>query len=137
MNKTLLKLYIGSFLVSILPLAILFVVRWGQYVKSVPAGAFRLTLGGIMIAVVLVLKITHHLKIHSLCVFFVACALFCWLMQAVLNDMMVIFICAAVGQAVDEIFFQTAIKKKRQELEMDKEAQMLAERLDKIKGEKT
>lgn len=131
MTKKLLKLYIGSFLVSILPIVLLLVFRWDTYVKSVPAGAFRLTIGGITVAVVMLFKITGHLHIPSHFVWYVGLALFCWLMKAVLNDLMLVFICAAVGEGIDEVFFQTAIKKERKERDMEKQAQVIIEQMGK------
>ena len=131
MKRKLFSLYIGSFISSILPLAVLVGVRWNDYIRDVPAGAFRLTIGGVMVAIVMILKITHHLKIHSLFFTFAACALFCWLVEAVLADLRLIYSLAAVGQGIDEIFFQTAIKKTRKEIEMQEQAEKIAEAIGK------
>ena len=43
-------LSLGGFLASVLPLCVLFVMRWELYVTAVPGGAIRLSLGGGMIA---------------------------------------------------------------------------------------
>ena len=131
MTKKLLKLYIASFVVSALPLVLLVIFRWNAYVKSVPAGAVRLTLAGIIAAVVLLFKITGHLHIKSHFVWYVGLALFCWLIKAVLGDMMLVFVCAAIGEGLDEIFLQTAIKKVLKERDMNEQAKIIVEQLGK------
>lgn len=131
MTKKLLKLYIGSFLVSVLPLVALIIFRWDAYVKSVPAGALRLTIAGVIAVVVLLFKITGHLHIKSHFVWYVGLALFFWLIKSLANDLSLVFICAAVGEGIDEIFFQTAIRKERQQRDMEKQAQIIIDQMGK------
>lgn len=131
-NNTLIKLYVGSFLVSALPLMMLVIFRWNTYVKSVPAGAIRLSIAGIIAAVVLLFKITGHLHIKSHFVWYVGFALFFWLIKSVANDLSLVFICAAIGDGVDEIFFQTAIKKERKKRDMEKQAEIIIEQMGQM-----
>lgn len=131
MTKKLLKLYIGSFLVSVLPLVALIIFRWDAYVKSVPAGALRLTIAGAIAVVVLLFKITGHLHIKSHFVWYVGLALFFWLIKSLANDLSLVFICAAIGEGIDEIFFQTAIKKERKQRDMEKQAQIIVDQMGK------
>lgn len=131
MTKKLLKLYIGSFLASVLPLLLLLIFRLDAYVKSVPAGALRLTIAGVIAVVVLLFKITGHLHIKSHFVWYVGLALFFWLIKSLANDLSLVFICAAIGEGIDEIFFQTAIKKERKQRDMEKQAQIIIDQMGK------
>lgn len=131
MTKKLFRLYCFSFVVSILPIVILLIVKWDDYVKSVPAGGLKLTIAGIIASVVLLFKVTGHLNIKSHFVWYVGLALFFWLIKSMANDLSLVFVCAAVGDGVDEIFFQTAIKKERQRIAMDKQADVIVDKLGK------
>ena len=137
MKKKLFFLYLGSFLVSVLPLVVFIAVRWNTYVRNVPAGAFRLTVGGVIACAILLLRIMGKLKIPSAFTTSLFLSAFCWAIQPLLNDLAVIFTLWAVGEALDMIFFRTAIRKTRKDKETTDTAQKLAEELKKAGGTTT
>lgn len=121
-----------GFLFSILPLAILFALRWEEYVTAVPGGAIRLSLGGGMIAVLILLKVLGKLKLPSrLCVMVIALAAV-YLLEALLADMSLILWMAIIGEAVDTFLFAPFVRRTRERISVMKQADATADRVEEL-----
>lgn len=121
-----------GFLFSILPLAILFALRWEDYVTSVPGGAIRLSLGGGMIAVLILLKVLGKLKLPSrLCVMALSLVAV-YLLEAVLRDLALVLWMATLGEAVDAFLFAPLIKRTRKSISIMQQADATADRVEEL-----
>ena len=94
----------GGFLASVLPLAVLFVLRWDRY-TALPGGALRLTLGGGMILILLLLKVLGMIRLPSRLTVMVITLVMVYLLKGLLDDLTVILWAAILGEAVDTVIF--------------------------------
>lgn len=129
MKRKLALLYSLSFVSSLAPVGVYVGLNWDKYVHSVPAGGLRLTFGGLMVAVIVAMKVAGKLKLEGNLRWFIFGAALCWMLQAVLADLAVIFLLAASGEAADALFFQRTIKKIKEDKESDDLAEKIAERM--------
>lgn len=125
-------LTLGGFVFSVLPLAILLAVKWEEYVTAVPGGAIRLSLGGGMIAVLILLKVLGKLKLPSrLCVMVIALAAV-YLLEAVLADMSLILWMAIIGEATDAFLFAPFARRVRERIGVMKQADATADKVEEL-----
>ncbi|MBE6588819.1 MAG: hypothetical protein E7643_01450 [Ruminococcaceae bacterium] len=125
-------LTVGGFLASVLPLCVLFCVKWETYVTSVPGGAVRLSLGGGLIAVLMLLKVLGKIKLPSrLCVMAIS-LVFVYLLEAVLSDLSLILWVAIAGEAVDAFLFSPFASRVRERIKLAKQADATADRVEEM-----
>ena len=125
-------LVIGGFLSSVLPLAILLLYKWEEYVTSVPGGAVRLSLGGGMIVALILLKVLGKLKLPSrLCVMAVSLCMV-YLLEALLADLSLILWVATAGEAVDAFLFAPFARRVRERISIAKQADATADRVEEM-----
>ena len=103
-------LYIGSFLVSIAPLVICFALNWSDYTKT-PGDTVKLSLGGIILAILIFMKVIGKLKMPRRIVSFGIAFVMSYFLQAVIQDLLLLTGMALIGEFVDLMLFQGAIKK--------------------------
>ena len=89
-------LYIGSFLVSIAPLVICLAFNWGDYTKT-PGDTVKLSLGGIILATLVFMKVIGKLKMPRRIVSFGIVFVMAYLLQAVLQDILLLTGMALLG----------------------------------------
>ena len=125
-------LVIGGFLSSVLPLAILLFYKWEEYVTSVPGGAIRLSLGGGIIAALILLKVLGKLKLPSrLCVMVIALCMV-YLLEALLQDLSLILLVATVGEAADAFLFSPFARRARERIAVIKQADATSDRVEEL-----
>lgn len=108
-------LYIGSFIVNILPLCILFALNWDRYVTR-PADTVKLCLGGALTAAFILLAVLGKLKLPKKAVTLSILLVMCYLLGSVLPDLMIIIFMALCGELLDLILFRGAIKRTREDI---------------------
>lgn len=121
-----------SFLVSVLPVALILIVNWGKYTGYTTAGSIRLGAGALIACVFVVLKIIGKLKMPRRIILFTAIFAMSYLLQPVLADLMLISGMALVGEFVDFLFFQTAIHKIKEEINTEKTSDATATKVEEI-----
>lgn len=136
MKKTNLKtrlvfLYIGSFIVSIAPLVFCFVWNWKDYTKT-PGDTVKLTFGGIMLAVLVFMKVIGKLKMPRRIVSFGIVFVMAYLLQAVLKDLLLLSGMALLGEFIDYVFFQKAIKKTKEDMLIGKTADVTTAQVEQV-----
>ena len=124
-----------SFLSSFSPVAVYVGLNWDRYVKDVPAGSLRLTVGGLMVAGVVVMKVLGKLNITASLKWYAIAAVICYALQALLSDLCIIFLLAASGEAVDSLFFSRWLKEMREDKKTDDLAEQIAEKMRSITEE--
>ena len=118
-------LYVLSFIVSVAPLLVVLIVNWGEYTNTV-SDAVKLSCAGVMIAVFLFLKVVGKLKMPRRVVFYGLLCLLVWLLQPVMGDLLLLSGMAFLGELIDFIFFQSAIKRTREKIHIEKQTESTA-----------
>ena len=132
MKKKMFFLYLFSFLATVSPVSVFVILNWDKYIHDVPAGALRLSVGGIVAAFVVLLKVLGKLKINGSMRWYLIGAVLCYTLQAILDDLGAIFLLAAIGEAIDYLFFRGKIEKLKKQSEQD---ELIDKFVDKMKGE--
>ena len=115
-------LYIGSFLVSIAPLIICLAFNWGDYTKT-PGDTVKLSLGGIILATLVFMKVIGKLKMPRRIVSFGIAFVMAYLLQAGM---------ALLGEFIDYMFFQKAIKKTKEDMLVEKTADATTAQVEEV-----
>ena len=102
-------LYIGSFIVCVAPLLVCFIVNWDKYTKT-PGDTVKLCIGGLIAVFFLFLKVIGQLKMPRRIVLFGIVFVMAYLLQAILDDLMLLSGMALAGEFLDFVCFQRAIR---------------------------
>ena len=105
-------LYILSFACSVTPALAFFLINHDKYIKTVP-DKVKITVGLVAIAVILIIKLAGKLKINSKIVVFGIFFLLCYLLESMLNDLIVFSFLALIGEILDLIVMAIIKKSKR------------------------
>ena len=124
-------LYIGSFIAFTAPLLICFILKRDEYIKT-PADTVKLGLGGVLLAVIIVLMILGRLNVHRRIVVIGTCFVLAYLLQAVLVDLALLLGLALLGELLDLILFQGAIKSTKEKILITKTADATSEQVEEV-----
>ena len=124
-------LVVCSFLASIIPLGLVVWIRRDEYIATV-GEAVRLSIGGIIVAILLLLKILGKLKMPRLVTTLAMIFILSWLLAAVLQDLMLLSGAALFGEVVDEIFFRRSIKRLDERIHMEKSADVTVQKMEQM-----
>lgn len=120
-----------SFLVCVAPLAAILIHNADEYIATVP-DAVKLSLGGILIVVFLILKAMGKLAIPRRITGHAIAFGMCYLFASVLPDLVVITGVALASEAADWCVFQPWIKRTKEQLVIEKSADATADKLEGI-----
>lgn len=123
-------LYVLSFVLSVLPVAVYFFANADRYFVTVP-DKVRLTVGLVCLAVIVFLKIMGKLRMPSRAVLFGFVMIMCYLLERVLGDLMTFSFLALVGEVLDMVC-QHYIRKAREEKQLEKSAKRTADEVERI-----
>lgn len=124
-------LVVFSFLASIIPLGLVVWMRRDEYIATV-GEAVKLSIGGIIVAILLVLKIIGKLKMTRLVTTLAMIFILSWLLAAVLQDLMLLSGATLFGEVVDEIFFRRSIKRLSERIHMEKSADVTVQKMEQM-----
>lgn len=124
-------LYIGSFIVSIAPLVFCFAWNWGDYTKT-PGDTVKLSLGGIILFTLVFMKVIGKLKMPRRIVSFGIVFVMAYLLQAVLKDLLLLSGMALLGEFIDYVFFQKAIKRTKENILVGKTADVTTAQVEEV-----
>lgn len=127
----LLFLELGGFLVSILPLAAVMLLNWSRYTKTVPA-TVKLCFGGGIVLVLILLKVLGKLKLPGNITLVSVVMLLSFLLDAVLDDLTLLCGAYLLGEILEMIFFRNPAKKLREKIQMEKQADVTAGRVEEL-----
>lgn len=131
MKSRLVLLQIGSFIVSIAPLVIVLIINWGKYTKT-PGETVKLCIGGIMVAFFIFLKVIGKLKMPRRIVLFGVVFIMAYLLQAIMDDMVLLSGMALLGEFIDMVCFQGFIKKLKENILIGKTANATTDQVEKV-----
>lgn len=124
-------LYIGSFLISIAPLVVVFALNWGDYTKT-PGDTVKLCFGGVFALFLIFLKVIGKLKMPRRIIFFGVVFLLAYLLQAVLADIILLSGMALAGEFVDLLCFQKPIKITKENIMIEKTSGATATKVEEV-----
>lgn len=124
-------LYLLSFVSSVLPLALVFGFRFGEYTETV-ADTVKLSFGGIVLVAFLILKVLGKLKMPRRVVFYAFVFVGAWLFDALLKDLVLLSGAALLGEAADYMILQPVIARRKSAKEREKAASETAEKMEEI-----
>ena len=125
-------LYILSFVCSVAPALVYFAVNHERYIATRGAGV-RLLFGGVILVSILVIKSLGYLKIKSTLVFFGLAFLLSFLLESIINDLLIFSLLALVGELLATVvrFF---IKREKDKSGTQKTVEIIKETILGISG---
>ena len=130
-KKKLLTLYFFSFIASIFPLAAVLIINWDKYTET-PEQSVKLCIGGLMAAVFIFLKVIGKLHMPRRIVLFGVVFIMSYLLQVILNDLVLLSGMALFGEVVDYLFFQRSIKTIKEQIFISKSADATAVQVEEV-----
>ena len=122
-------LYLLSFVLSVLPVLVYFFANADRYFVTVP-DRVRLSCGLVCLGVIVFLKVMGKLKMPSRAVLFGLVTVLCYLLERVLNDLIVFSFLALVGEVLDMVC-QAFIKKAKEDRLIEKSAERTAKEVER------
>ena len=127
----LILMYICSFICSIAPVAVYFLLNSEKYVKS-GEDVIKICLGGFICLSLALLKILGKLKMPSSTVAFGIVFLLSYLLKSVTDDLIIFSLLALVGDLADKLFFGIPIKRIKEGIFIDKNANETEKRMERV-----
>ena len=124
-------LYIGSFITCVAPLLVCFIVNWDKYTKT-PSDTVKLCIGGILALFFLFLKVIGKLKMPRRIVLFGVVFIMAYLLQAIMDDMILLSGMALLGEFIDLVCFQGFIKKLKENILIGKTANATTDQVEQV-----
>ncbi len=124
-------LYIASFIISVAPLLICFILNLDKYVKA-PGDSVKLCIGGLLVLWFVFLKVVGKLNMPRRIVSFGIVFVMAYLLQAILNDLVFLSGMALVGEILDHIFFQRAIRITKENIVIGRAADTTAAQVEEV-----
>ena len=110
-------LYILSFFCSIGPVSVYFLINWDRYVQTVPE-KIKLSCGIVFLLIIVILKVMGKLRLPSRAALFGIIFVMCYLLEAIIDDLLILSFLALVGELLDaicQLFLRRAKKKQNNE----------------------
>lgn len=122
-------LYIGSFIISIAPPVVVLALNWGDYTKT-PGDTVKLCFGGVFALFLIFLKVIGKLKMPRRIVFFGVVFVLAYLLQALLEDIILLSGMALAGELIDLVCFQKPIKTTKEGIMIEKTSDATATKVE-------
>ena len=122
-------LYLLSLVLSVCPVGVYFFVNADKYISTVQEG-IKLGAGAVLLLVIVLLKVMGKLRVPSRVTLFGLVFTLCYLLQAVLNDLIVFSFLALVGEMADTVC-QIFIRRARAEKDAELTAKITAKEIER------
>ena len=124
-------LYIGSFIISIAPLIVILAIRWNRYTET-PGDTVKLCIGGVICLALVFLKVIGKLKMPRRIVLFGIVFVMAYLLQAILDDLLLLSGMALAGEFLDFVCFQRAIRITKENILIGKTANATTQQVEEV-----
>lgn len=124
-------LQIGSFIVSAAPLLVYIACNWSSYVKT-PTDTVKISVGLIIAIVLFLLKVIGKLKMPKRVITYAVLCILCYFLYPLIQDIVWLSALCFVGEVLDLMCFQKAIKNTKEAILIGKTADATT---DKVKTE--
>ena len=125
-------LFCASFLTMLTPLAVVMILKWDTYTAYSIGGTVKLCVGGVLAVIFTALMLAGKLKMPGSVALAAGIFGFAWLMEAILNDLLLLSGMFLLGETIDFLFFQTALKRMREQMQAERTADATAERVEQL-----
>lgn len=125
-------LYALSFLCSVLPVLIYFLINHESYISTTPEKV-KLLFGGVLAVAILITKTIGVLKINSGITLFALVFAFAYLLEGIINDLLIFSFLALVGEVLAFIV-RLIIKSQREKDKAEKTEQAIEKVIAKTNG---
>ena len=125
-------LYALSFIASVTPVIIYFLINHERYIAT-RGESVRLLLGGGILVAVLVIKSLGYLKIKSTLAFFALAFLLSFLLESIISDLLIFSLLALIGELL-ALVVRFFIKREKDKSGTQKTAEILKETLFDLSG---
>ena len=125
-------LYALSFIASVTPVLIYFLINHERYIATREEGV-RLLIGGVILVAVLVIKSLGYLKIKSTLAFFALAFLLSFLLESIISDLLIFSLLALIGELL-ALVVRFFIKREKDKSGTQKTAEILKETLFDLSG---
>ena len=122
-------LSLGSFIVSLAPICVVVAVRSGEYFKTL-TDVLKFSAGAIIAIVLIVIKLLGKFKMPRRITAFAFVFVMSYLLAAVLKDLLLLSGAALLGELLDLILFQNAIRSTRERMTADRVGDAVADRIE-------
>lgn len=123
-------LCVASYIVSVLPLLITFMLNFGKYTESAEA-TVKLTLGGVIVLSLLLARTLGRTLPDGLGGMLLAFVV-AFLLEAILADLVLLLGMFLLGECLDVIFLRRRIAKLREDILIDKTANATAAQVEDV-----
>ena len=123
-------LYLVSFVASVLPVAIYFFANADRYFVTV-SDRVRLSVGIVCLCIIVLLKAMGKLKMPSRAVLFAFVMVMCYLLERVLDDLIIFSFLALVGEFLDMVC-QCFIRREKEKRIAKRTAEITSREIEKV-----
>lgn len=124
-------LQVGSFFASVLPLGAVVLSRGNTYAPTM-GEAIKLSAGGVIALILLLLKVLGKLKMPRRVTVFAMVFVMSYLLAPVLSDLMLLSGAALGGELLDEIVFCRLIAKVEKKIALEENASATAGKVEEV-----
>lgn len=125
-------LYVLSFLCSVMPVLIYFVLNHESYISTTPE-RIKLLFGGILAVSIVITKMLGIFKINSGIMLFSLVFVFSYLLEGIISDLLIFSFLALVGEVLAFIVRQV-IKAEKTKSDEEKTEKMIENAVNKTSG---
>ncbi len=125
-------LYVLSFLCSVMPVLIYFVLNHESYISTTPE-RIKLLFGGILAVSIVITKMLGVFKINSGIMLFSLVFVFSYLLEGIISDLLIFSFLALVGEVLAFIVRQV-IKAEKTKSDEEKTEKMIENAVNKTSG---
>ncbi len=123
-------LYLLSFVLSLGPIAVFVGLNINSYV-STKADVIKLSAGGIIVGIIVLLKVLGKLKIPSQVSVFACVFLLSYLFNSLLSDLAILSFLALIGEGLD-CLVSIFIKREKEKRQNERVAKATAEQMERL-----
>ena len=120
-----------SFLCSIAPITVYFILNHHKYIGTYQE-VVKLSIGGAVCLVLMILKICGKLKLSSSTVVFGFVFGLSYLLKSITDDILIFSFLILLGDVLDKMIFAIPIKKIKERVFIDKNANATCEKMEEI-----
>ena len=122
----------GGIVTSLLPLIVVIIINWNDYVMAAGGQTWKLTIGGTMAVGMIAIAMLGKLKMPGLKTFFAILLVIIFLIEPILADLKLLCACALGGQLINGVTFELLAKKYKETMTMEKQADINAKATQKV-----
>lgn len=134
LKARLILLQISSFLVSVTPVLIVVIINWSRYTKT-PGDTVKLCIGGALALFFVFLKAIGKLHMPRRVACFSVVFILSYLLKVIVQDLILLSGMALLGEVVDLIGFQKAIKLTKENMLIGKTANATTKQIKEVMEE--